>query len=198
MFEVPGNIVERGELKEATTAAKWGFATLQCYAFRVLVRLPRTYFVERGEDLKFARQKVIRLTKFSYVSSRRAPTLKDRVIDGFVELDDDCWRVVQRAVATELFYGSSEERYDTVLVSGGNREGCTKNCESLSKILVWLEKSLAFKRAALDTLENRLCSSHKKKCYVKCAYDPGKQNCFIQWYEAIKNQIVKVDKIYIT
>lgn len=45
----------------------------------------------------------------SQMSSCRALTLKDRVLDGSVEFDDDGWKVVQRAVAMELLMAQVRE-----------------------------------------------------------------------------------------
>lgn len=56
------------------------------------------------------RHRIVRLTKSAYVSSCRAPTLKDQVIDGFVEGDDNEWRVAQKAVPTKSICASSEGR----------------------------------------------------------------------------------------
>lgn len=112
--------------------------------------------------MSIARHKVIRLTKSAFVSSCGEPTLKDRVNNGLVEFVDDGWRVVQRAVATESSHGSSEGRYDTVVVSGEMQENKSKTCHCSVKISVWLEKGLAFLRVVSDALETILCARHKK------------------------------------
>lgn len=80
--------------------------------------------------MKIARNKVARLTNFACVSSCKAPTLKDRVVEGSVEFDDDSWWFVKRAVATEPFYGSGEGQYEIIHVSKGKRKGRSKNCGS--------------------------------------------------------------------
>ncbi|NJK52916.1 MAG: hypothetical protein HC936_08975 [Leptolyngbyaceae cyanobacterium SU_3_3] len=195
MFAVEERSGECSDVDTGTTGSKRLLERLQCDGFRVLVRLLRSYFVERGEDLNIARHKVIRLPKSAYVSSCRAPTLRDRVKNGFVEFDDDGWRVIQRAVATDSFYGSSEGRYDTVLVSGEEDSDIPKNGCRSRKISVWIGKVLSFLRIASDVLENGLCPSHKKTCCIKCAYDAGKELCFVQWYEVLSNKIEKIDEI---
>lgn len=116
--------------------------------------------------MSIARHKAARLTEPAHLSGCRVPTVRDGVFDELAEFDSDSWRVVQRAVATKSFYGSSKGWYNTYLVSRGQREDCYENCGRLGKISVWLGKAFAFLRAALNAFENKLCSSHEKKCCV--------------------------------
>lgn len=122
LFEAARNAEQLVELKEETIVTMRLIETLRCGGLRVLVRLLRKYFIERGEQLNIARNKVIRFTKFAFVSSCRAPTLNDQPSYEFVEFVDDAWKVIKWDVATKLFYDSREVRYESVHVSGEKHE----------------------------------------------------------------------------
>lgn len=96
------------------------------------------------------------------MSSCRAATSNDLEANGFVEFVVDGWRVVQGSVATESFHGSSERRYDIVLVSGKmERNRSEKSCNP-EKISAWFRIALAFLSVALDALENGLCKGIRR------------------------------------
>lgn len=65
---------------------------------------------------------MIGMPKFAHVFSCRAPTFRNKKRDGFTKFINGGWRVVQRALAVESFYSFSEERHDTVVVSGERPE----------------------------------------------------------------------------
>lgn len=136
--------------------------TLQCDDSRVLVRLLRTSFEEGSEHLNSARHKVVRLKKSVYVFSCRGPSLTDLVNNGFAVFIDNSWREVQRAGASQSFYGSSEGKYFTVLVFREMQESGTENSCSLGQISVWCGKALSFLIDALDALEKRVLSEASK------------------------------------
>lgn len=116
------------------------------------------YFEENGDEMNIASQKKNCLTKPVYMSCCRAPTLKNWVTDTFVEYIVDDWMAIQRAVATESIYRSSEWMYDTVLVSVEKPQLSSENNFSSGKIRAWFGIALAFLRVALDALENGRCS----------------------------------------
>lgn len=82
---------------------------------------------------EYGENKVVRLAKFAYVSSCGTPAVKKRVANGFAKINNEGCRIVQGAVAMKSFYGSSERRYDTVLVHEENREDSFENRERSGK-----------------------------------------------------------------
>lgn len=110
MLESPENIGKRSELKEASNATKRLLLTLQCDAFRVVVRILRTYFVERRGTLNTAIHRVVRSTRSVYVTNCSALIVEAQMHDEFVKFDDEGWRFVQRAVTAESTYSSSKTK----------------------------------------------------------------------------------------
>lgn len=96
------------------------------------------------------------------MSRCREPTLKNRVRNRFAKFDDYSWKFVLMAVETEQFHGSSEGRYDELVVSRERQENSSENKGRSGKIKVWLEKALDSLRVVLKASENRLCPRHKK------------------------------------
>lgn len=105
------------DMDEETIAGGKLFETLQCDGYRAFIRLSRSYFEERGDDVKVARYKLIRMPESAYASSCRAPFSRDNKRDDFKDFLDDGWSVFHRAITAESFSGSSEGQNDTVLVS---------------------------------------------------------------------------------
>lgn len=182
MFEIIENTERQHESKKRTSAEKLLMERLQWDGFPVLAWLLGTHFVKSREYSNIARNKEICLRNSAYVFICRALTIKDLVKCGFVEFVDDGWRLVQRAVATKPFYGSSAVGHKTVLVSNEKQEIIYKHICSQGNISLSLEEMLAFLTLVSDASGNGFCPKHRTRSCSKCAYDAGKKHCYINWY----------------
>lgn len=80
-------------MDEGTMVAGRLFKILQSEGSSVFIQVLMSYLVEREDKLKVVRYKVNRIQNSVYVSSCKAPTLKNKERDGFIEIFNDGWRV---------------------------------------------------------------------------------------------------------
>lgn len=90
-----------------------------------------------------------------------APTLCDQERDVIVEFIDVGWRVVNRSVASKVMYGSKEDWYDTVPMSGDKKEFSSGRRNGIETFSVWFQNAIAFVRVAWGALKTELVQSPK-------------------------------------
>lgn len=175
--------------------AKNLFATLRSNRYRVFARLLRSHFTDSGEELNVIRHKRVQMPKFACVSSCRTSTLRDETRDGYIGFSDDKWRSVQRVVAAKSFHDSAQRSYDSFFVTKVRQVGRDGSSEFSRSVSVCCGSSLAFVRVIFDQFENKFFKIHQNKSCVKRVYDRRGKLYFVQWYEVVTTQLLKVDEI---
>lgn len=172
MLEVEvGRNVQVVAHKERQTARNQ-FLTLDSDGYRVFVRLVQSYFTDCGEYLNVTRYKTICMPKYAYVYSCRAPTLRDEEGNGFIEFLDVVWKVVQRFVTAEYFYGSRQRCFDSILVTRERRVESKLSLGCPQTNSVSFAKAFPFVKVLSDDFGNNVCRIHGKIVLYKVRIRP--------------------------
>lgn len=126
----------------------------------------------------------------AYVSGLHAPKLvkemnKDEIV---VKISKE--RILQRLVATDTFYESERERYDTVMVT---KRSLTEN--GIESTRCWFARS---SRLLKVLIRSNFVSSSLSSDPLKFWFEESEAKnefCSVQWFEIIDETILTVDKL---
>lgn len=144
----------------------------------VFIRLFKEHFGNVKSNLN--RRRKLQIVSYVYVSGLRAPSLASVEETDCFSIEDTGRQYFQWAVPTISYYGSSNNRFESVMISAEQPSaGAARECTQ-SKISVWFRRILAFVQGCNDHGEGMSCSFHNRRACPVCYHDLSSELCFVQ------------------
>ena len=157
-----------------------------------LVILLREHMKKIGIPMNVGRNTKIKFPASAYVSGYIPPTLDAMTSDSNVFIKKSNFRMSQRIVAKRRFYQSTVPRLDSVMVEGHDEESSPT---PHGHMRIWFAQGLAFMRIQIGPECSSQCRDHRRIQCPVCNPQLEQELIFLQYYDVLSNEALKVDGI---
>lgn len=153
--------------------------------FFVLISVLQVIF-----DITLSQNALLRYRKIQAVSVANAcaltfPTLQFSQIGDSICAHNSSRIDLQKSVASGSYYGSSEEIYDSVILTCETKSSGTRNAREYATYKTWFGMNLTFLQVCKKSLECYICELYHRRTCPLCDYDTSSELCILKWHEII-------------